>query len=182
MKKLLTTILLALTLTSAFGQLNDRVGRTPAITNDWREGIINITEFNAGLGLGIITVPYSRNYFGITNVTGYQFSRNAKAGVGIGFQVHNGGTLIPLYVDGRFSANSQEVVPFLALAGGLAISPDNMNTQTRVFINPSVGVRYVNVPKVVFTFSVGLMTQAGGGESRSSFICFKLGTEFKKLR
>jgi hypothetical protein len=179
MKKLLILLTLTLTVASAYGQLGRKVGRTPAISNDWRNGFINITEFNGGLGLGLTDKTYSKNYFGITTVNGYQFSRNIKAGIGIGLQFHNGGMLIPAYIDGRFNFSSQEIVPFFALAGGVALSPENINNQTRVFINPSFGVRYIAMPKLSITLSIGMMTQAGGLEARSSFICFKFGTEFK---
>jgi len=182
MKKSILLLLMLVFIVPLYGQLNNKVGKTPAVSRDWQPGVINITEINYGLGLGETDVPYSKSYFGVTNVTGYQFSRNAKAGIGIGFQQHNGGTLIPVFIDGRLSPDMQDVVPFLAVAGGLAVSPDNMNSQTRVFVNPSVGVRFISLPRVILTGSVGLMTQAGGGESRSSFICFKFGTEFKKVR
>lgn len=177
-----TLILLSLVFSSAEGQVNKRIGRTPAVTNDWRSGFINITEVNGALGLSSTAFPFSKNYFGITTVNGYQFSRNMKGGVGVGLQFHNGGMLLPLFVDGRFNFSSQELVPFLGIAGGVALSPEDLNNQSRVFINPSAGIRFVARQKLSFTFSVGLMTQAGGVEMRSSFINFKLGTEFKGPR
>jgi len=175
-------IILALSITSLDAQLNQKIGRSPAVTSDWQDGYVNITEINGGMGLSITDVPYSKSYFGITNINGYQFSRNVKAGIGVGIQVHNGGTLIPVFADGRFSLSAQEVVPFFGIAGGVAFSPDELNSQSRVFINPSVGVKYVAGAKIGVSFSMGLMTQAGGSEARSSFISFRLGVEYKGKR
>jgi len=175
-------IILALSIASLNAQLNQKIGHSPAVTSDWQEGYVNITEINSGLGLGVTSVPYSKSYFGITNINGYQFSRNVKAGVGVGIQVHNGGTLIPIFADGRFSLNAQEVVPFFGVAGGVALSPDELNSQSRVFINPSVGVKYVAGSRMGVSLSMGLMTQAGGGEARSSFLSFRLGFEYKGKR
>src|SRR5665811_1186650 len=108
MKYLLTSLLLAITVASAIAQTSDKVASTPALNHDWREGYINITELNAGIGLGATNVPYSKSYFGITTVNGYQFTRNIKAGIGVGVQFHNSGTLFPLYLDARYSFSAQK--------------------------------------------------------------------------
>ena len=179
MKKLLTLSIFVITLSTTFAQTTDKVASTPALNHDWREGFMNITELNAGMGLGVTDVPYSKSYFGITTVNGYQFSRNIKAGIGIGIQRHNAGTLFPLYFDGRYSFNAQQYVPFLSAAGGWALSFKDLNGQSRIFINPSMGIRFVSMPKVSITFSTGIMMQSGGGEGRSSFVNFRLGLEFK---
>ncbi len=179
MRTLLTFFLLLTAIGTTLSQPRTKVAAKPALGHDWREGYVNITELTGALGLGNTEVPYSKNYFGITTVNGYQFSRNIKAGIGIGVHKYNGGTLFPLYFDGRYSFSAQQWVPFFAAAAGWALSIDDLNGQSRLFINPSVGVRFVSIPKVAFTFSTGLMMQSGGGESRSSFINFKLGVDFK---
>ena len=169
----------AIIMTTAAAQPRTKVAAKPAMGHDWREGYVNITELTGAVGLGSTEVPYSKSYFGITTVNGYQFSRNIKAGIGVGVHKYNGGTLFPLYFDGRYSFSAQQWVPFFAAAAGWALSIDDLNGQSRLFINPSVGVRFVSIPKAAFTFSTGLMMQSGGGESRSSFINFKLGVDFK---
>jgi len=179
MKKLLIFLTLMLAFTSAYGQLGHRLGRTPKVSNDWRAGFINVTELNSGLGLGLTDWAFSKNYFGITTVNGYQFARNVKGGIGVGLQVHNGGTLIPVYIDGRFDFSSQEIIPFLSIDGGVALSPKDLNDQSRVFISPCFGIRYLTTRKLSVLGSIGLMTQAGGLEKRSSFVVFKIGFQFK---
>jgi hypothetical protein len=178
MKTKLTLLLLAFS-AALMAQRTDKVASDPAVNYDWREGFVNITELNAGLGLGTTSVPYSGNYFGITTVNGYQFTRNIKAGIGIGVQIHNSGTLVPLFVDGRYSFSSVKYVPFLGAAAGWAVSIADLTGQTRVFMNPMAGIRYVAWPKIGVTFAAGFMMQSGGAEGRSSFINFKLGLEFK---
>jgi len=179
MKRILSALILVLVFGTAYGQLNNRVGRTPAITNDWRPSFVNITEFQSGMGLANISVPYSKNYMGVTTVNGYQFSRNIKAGIGLGMLVHNGGTLFPVFVDGRFNLNAQVVVPFFDLSGGAMLSADNFDAESRVFFSPMVGVKYIVRSRKAIAASIGLMTEAGGAERRSSFICFRIGIEFK---
>jgi hypothetical protein len=178
MKSLLTSLFFALAVITATGQPKDRVASTPALGHDWRPGVINITELNAGLGIALVDEPYARNYFGITTVNGYQFTRNIKAGVGLGFQSHNGGVLFPLYLDARYSLNAQKVVPFFAGAGGVLFSFKELTTLSRIFINPSLGLKWVALNKMGLSFSTGLMITSGGG-LRDSFVNFKLGAEFK---
>ncbi|HUW92481.1 MAG TPA: hypothetical protein VMV74_04915 [Bacteroidales bacterium] len=178
MKTILISLLLAFTLTSVFGQPDDKVAKTPALNNDWRSGFINITEFNGGIGLADTQSEFSKQYFGITNVTGYQFSRNIKAGVGIGFQVHNGGAFFPLFLDARYSFSAQEFVPFFAAAGGLALSFRDLANKSRIFINPSVGMKWVAANKTGISFSTGLIIMSGESY-RTSFVNFKLGVELK---
>lgn len=178
MKSLLISLFFIITVISAKGQPNDKVASTPALGHDWRAGVINITELNTGLGIALVNEPYARNYFGITTVNGYQFTRNIKAGVGLGFQIHNGGTLFPLYLDARYSLNAQEFVPFFAAAGGVLFSLQEFNSDTRIFINPSLGLKWVTSNKIGLSFSTGLLVAAGGSD-RDSFVNFKLGIEFK---
>lgn len=179
MKTPLTVLLFFLTITTVLGQPDNKVAHTPTLNHDWRMGYINITELGGGLGLSTTSVPYSKSYFSITNINGYQFSRNIKGGIGVGLQFHNGGMLVPVFIDGRFSFSAQEVVPFFSIDGGLAMSLEDFNAQSRIFFNPAVGVKYVAMPKIAFSLSGGLMVQAGGAERRSSFISLRLGVEFK---
>ncbi|MCU0378914.1 MAG: hypothetical protein MUC78_11725 [Bacteroidales bacterium] len=174
----LTLLLSAIILNIATAQPNPRVARNPAINYDWQPGFVNITELTGGIGLSLTYAPYSKNYFGVTTVNGYQFTRNIKAGIGIGAHFHDAGILVPLYLDARFSFNAQEFVPFFSAAGGAAMSLTELSEQSRIFINPAIGVKWVAAIKRSVTFSTGLMVMSGGG-GRSSFINFNLGVEFK---
>ncbi len=177
MKSNLTFLFLVLFLSNAAGQPDDRVAKTPKINYDWQPGYVNITEFTGGPGLSTTNVPYAKYYYGITTVNGYQFTRNIKAGIGVGIHKHNEGTLFPVYLDARYSFNANELVPFIAAAGGLALDFNDLNT-TRVFINPSLGIKWVVANRTGLSFSGGVMTMSGGS-GRNSFVSFKLGLELK---
>lgn len=178
MKSLLTFLLLIHPFMSLLSQPDDRVAKTPKLNYDWRPGFVSITELTAAPGLSLTEEPYAKYYFGITTMAGYQFTRNIKACAGIGVQLHNKGTLLPLFIDGRYSFNAQQFVPFIAAAGGLAISPEDFRDQSYVFINPSFGVKYVAATRIGVSFSTGLMIMSAVG-GRDSFVNFKLGLELK---
>lgn len=178
MKALLASLLLAVSTATAFSQVSDKVASTPALNNDWRPGFINITELTGGVGVGLINLPYSKSFFGLTTVNGYQFTRNIRAGIGVGVLAFNGGTLLPVYLDTRYSFNAQEYVPFISAAGGVALSLKDIKGDTRIFINPSVGLKWVAANNIGISFSTGFMAMSGGG-FRDSFVNFRLGVEFK---
>lgn len=178
MKIKLLLLLLIIPSAMAVSQPSNRIARTPKVTYDWQPGFVSITELTVAPGLSGTVSELSKYYYGITTVAGYQFTRNVKAGLGVGVHVHNEGILFPLYLDARFNLSAQEVIPFFAAAGGLAIDPETIDN-TRVFINPSIGVRYVVAKKTGITFSTGLMVTTGGPDARKSFVNFKLGLELK---
>lgn len=158
------------------------LANNPFLSYDWRPGMVNITETGFGIGLGQTDVPYSSWYTSVTNVTGYQFDRHIRVGVGYGLQYQGDGMLIPLYVDTRINLSTTRWIPFVSFSGGAALSPTEFNAQSRIFSCPSVGVRYIFASKYSVNFSTGLMVQAGGLENRSSFLVFKLGVDLKGRR
>jgi len=178
MKTNLTLLLLIIFIGTAAGQPNDKVASTPKLNYDWLPGFSSITEIIGAPGIRLTDEPFAKYYYGITTVAGYQFTRNIKAGAGIGVQFHNEGTLFPLFIDARYSFSAQEFVPFIAAAGGLAFNFGNLDSQSYVFINPSLGVRWVAAIRVNASFSTGLMVMSSTG-GRDSFVNFKLGLEFK---
>ena len=161
----------------AAGQPDQGLPKLPKINYDWRPGFISITELTGAPGLGITDEPYSKYYYGITTMAGYQFTRNIKAGIGVGVQIHNEGTLFPVYIDARYSFSAQKIVPFLAAAGGVALNLEEVE-QSYLFINPSAGVKWVAANRTGISFSTGLMMMSATG-GRNSFINFKLGLELK---
>ena len=177
-----TKLSLLLFLTSIIivsGQPDQRIAKTPRVNYDWRPGFVSITEITGGPGLGDTGTELSKYYYGITTIAGYQFTRNIKAGVGAGMHFHNNGNLFPLYLDIRYSFNAQSLVPFFAGAGGIMLDFSELD-DTRIFINPSAGIRYVAANRTAMTFSTGLMVITGGPNARKSFINFKLGMELKR--
>jgi hypothetical protein len=178
MKTNLTLFFLLIFLATASGQPEQRVPKSPKLNYDWRPGFVSITEVTGAIGIADTQSDLSKYYYGITTIAGYQFTRNIKAGIGAGIHIHNDGSLFPLYVDLRYSFSAQEIVPFLAGAGGIMLNFNELES-TRVFINPLAGLRYVAANRTALTFSTGLMVTEGGPNARKSFINFKLGLEFK---
>jgi hypothetical protein len=176
MKSLLTSIFLIIPFITVLSQ-SIEVPKSAYLFSDWRPGFVSITELTGAPGIGLIDEPYAKYYYGITTIAGYQFTRNIKAGVGIGVHRHNEGTLFPLFLDGRYSFNAQKYVPFIAAAGGMAFNFNDIG-QSYLFINPSVGIRYVVASGLGLSFSSGLMIMSAPG-GRDSFINFKLGLELK---
>lgn len=179
MKTKLTILLLLITTAGAFAQPGQRIARSPKINYDWRPGLVSITEITGGIGLADTGSELSKYYYGVTTIAGYQFTRNVKAGVGAGVQFHNGGTLFPLFMDLRLNLNSQELIPFLSGSGGVLLNFEDLIDETRVFINPMIGLRYVAASRTAVAFSTGLMVSTGGPAERKSYINFKLGVELK---
>ncbi len=179
MKTKLTLFFLALSVSTMMAQPDQRVAKTPKVSYDWQPGLISITEVTGAIGLGLINDGLSKYYYGLTTVAGYQFTRNIKAGAGVGFHIHEEGTLFPLFLDMRYSINSQQVVPFFAGSGGIMLDFTDLIDNTRVFINPAVGLKYVAAKRVGLSFTTGVMVTTGGPNARKSFINFKLGAELK---
>jgi hypothetical protein len=179
MRAILTLFLIIASITTLDGQA---LARSPKLNYDWRPGFVSITELNGANGLMSTSAKYSQSYYGITTAAGYQFTRNLKALLGAGIQVHNGGSLFPVFLDARYSFNAQEFVPFIAATGGIALNfndtePDPLYHQY-IFINPGIGLKYVAANRTAVSLSTGLMIMSAT-ESRNSFINFKLGIELK---
>jgi len=102
-----TTLSLLLLLASLVALDAQRIAKTPRVTYDWQTGYVNITELAGGPGLSATAFPYSKYYFGVTTVNGYQFTRNMKAGIGVGIHMHNDAALFPAFIDARYSFSSQ---------------------------------------------------------------------------
>ncbi len=145
---------------------------------DQAPGFMSITELSGGPGIGLTDAPYARYCFGITSVAGYQFTRNIKAGGGSGLHFHNEGTFLPVFLDARFSLNASRYVPFFGASGGLAFNLSDPEDRTWIYINPSVGIRWVVADRRSASFSAGLMTMSGK-INRNSYINFRLGIELK---
>ena len=163
--------------TSAFSQL--RRGNRPQYSLDPSDGFITINELNMAFGLGGTSAPYSKQFFGFTTINGYQVNETFMLGGGTGVLAYGDGVLLPLFVDMRLRFLSERWSPYLSTAGGLLLNPSDFNAGTRMFINPSGGVRYTFKRQIGFSASTGLWIQMGSGVSRSSFVNFRLGVVYK---
>ncbi len=146
-------------------------------------GFISVNEISYGDGLGIGGNPYSDYFVSVTTVLGYYVSQNFMFGAGFGAYFYNGGTLIPLFVDARFTFNFKKINPYIFGDAGFLISPNDPGGTTKLFMNPGLGVRFVLNYSLAAVVGAGGLIQEGGGDSdRDTFINYKLGLIIKPRR
>jgi hypothetical protein len=180
MKKLVTLIILAFTITFISYSQDSKKMKNPSNSNVSGNGFVNITEINEGVGLSNTDDPYSKNFLGFSTVFGNQFTRNIFGGIGIGYYSYNSGQLFPLYLDYRYNFYSKAITPFIYTSGGLLVSTEDLDVLTRIYINPGIGVSRSISSRFEVTLSMGINTQMGDHVARSSFLNFKLGIIFRK--
>ncbi|MDO9580283.1 MAG: hypothetical protein Q7J06_06905 [Bacteroidales bacterium] len=170
---ILTVILLTMFTVSA----QDKVAlNKPIVSLSGTKGYITINELTAGIGLGDVSVPYSKSFFGFTTIHGYQINESFVVGGGTGVSFYNGGTFIPVFADVRyrFLIKINTFTPYLFGDGGFLI---NTTGGMKMFINGGAGVRYTINNQIGINFGTGLWIQYG--DTRDSFVNFKLGVTFK---
>jgi hypothetical protein len=145
-------------------------------------GYYNLTELQYGFGLGVVDVPYSHHYGGISTINGYRFGNGLALGVGVGYNYYNDGYAVPLYADVRYFMGKQRVKFFLAVPGGFFLNFENFQDYSRVFGNPSAGLIVPLAKSLHLSFSAGLLTQytITAPHNRDSFVNMKLGLLFGK--
>ena len=168
---ILTIILLTMFTVSAQDMV---VPNKPIVTLSGTRGYITINELTTGVGLGVVSVPYSKSFFGFTTIHSYQINESFVVGGGTGVSFYNGGTFIPVFADVRYRFLINTLTPYLFGDGGLLV---NTAGGTKLFMNGGAGVRYTINKKFGLNFGTGIWTQYGN--ARDSFINFKLGVTFK---
>jgi len=145
-------------------------------------GYYNLTEVQYGFGLGLIDVPFSHHYAGISTVNGYRFGGGLALGVGVGYNRYNDGYAVPLYADVRYFMGKQRVKFFVAVPGGFFVNFDNFEDYSRVFGNPSLGMIVPIAKNLHLSFSAGLLTQytISKPHNRDSYANMRLGILFGK--
>jgi hypothetical protein len=179
MKKLIIISILGLFVISASVQAQLVRGNRPYTSLSSGEGYITFNEFNYGIGLNGHTTPYSTKYIGFTSVHGYQINSIFMIGGGTGVLLYNDGLMIPLFVDIRVRFPLNTFTPYFSGEGGMLLNPSDFDSGTRMFVNPSAGVRYDLDNKLALTLSGGLWIQMGVNISRASFVNLKIGVVYK---
>jgi len=156
----------------AHGQMGKK---KPAITVTYEPGYVNIIEIGPGLGLLDVEADYSRYVFSLTSVNGYLINKTFLAGIGAGFNIYNGGIMVPLFVDLRYTLKNGVYEPFILMDQGLLLSVNDIVNNTALFINPGVGIRKVLSGRMAFYANMGLMVQMSPGIGRSSFLTVRAG-------
>jgi hypothetical protein len=129
------------------------------------------------LGLGGKTYPYSSYFAGFTTVNGYQVSRNFICAAGAGLYSYESGLLVPLFLDFRFAFNISRLAPYVFADGGLLINVSNLDN-TKLFINPGLGIRYTLSRNAALNLGAGIQSQVDG-TVRETFANLKLGVVYK---
>jgi hypothetical protein len=140
-------------------------------------GFISINEVGAGFGLGDTSEDYGRYIVSVTTIAGYRINNRFSAGLGAGINFYNGGNMIPVFLDFRYRFGQGKVNPFLVADGGVAISPDGLNSSA-LFLNPGFGIEKKLNTKVAIHLTGGIHTQQGPDGIRNSFFNFKGGVSF----
>lgn len=146
----------------------------PERTYGW---FVNSLELGGAYGLSVTAIDYTNWFAGITNVFGYAFSTRMTGGLGTGFQVYNGGAMVPLYLDFRYAFSSRRWTPFLVADGGLVFPLESLK-MTGPFISPSVGLQRTISGRSALHLSAGVFTQMTPTTSRSTFILLRAGYTF----
>jgi hypothetical protein len=181
MKKLKIILVIIIAGTTLFGQTNHR-----PVTLNPNSGYITINELNLGYGLGTSFRPYSKQFYGLTTMYGYQLNLyglnvncGLQGGLGTGVLFYNKDYLFPLYLDVRFFRNKKKASLFIFGDAGLLISIEDFNGQTRLFINGGGGVHVKIDNHLALNIAPGLLIQMGNSVSRDAFVNLKAGVSFK---
>jgi hypothetical protein len=188
MKKIQIFILLTGLLTSTSYSQYSAVMADPSFRYVAAPGFVNVTELSGALGLedSVFVGPagelsITRYYFGITNIFGYQIDRNFFGGVGIGYYYFEGGDfLLPLYLEYKFNLYLKRFTPYFYGDGGTLIHLADFTDESKIFINPGVGISRAISPQLEINLSAGYMIQARSTLTRVTFVNFKLGVTFRK--
>ena len=146
---------------------------------DRSNGIFSSTDLNYAFGLGTTAVDYSKYFYGLSTVTGYQFGRIMKLGLGLGASSFNAGWLFPAYLHTRLSLPIDFFVPFIYLDGGYLFSFTDITGRSRPFVDAGAGLHMTLREGLAVNISGGLFRHYGGPETKSTLVNFRAGLEFK---
>jgi hypothetical protein len=181
-KNVLIILLLAMVSLPSFGQYYE--GPYDPIKIHYKTpGFISINEVSYGDGQGLTEGLYSDYFISVTTIFGYYVSQNFMFGVGTGVYIYDGGSLLPIFLDIRFTLNFKKLNPYFFWDGGFLTILDDPSSTTKLYMNPGVGIRYVLSYSVAATAAIGGFIQEGGAkEDRDTFINYKLGVIIKPRR
>ena len=92
----------------------------------------------------------------------------------MGALFYNNGTLIPLFLDFRFSFHTNTLTPYLFSDGGIIF---NTNSILKLLISPGAAVRYAISRNIALNLGAGVWVQ--NDEIRDSFLNFRVGVVSK---
>ena len=143
-------------------------------------GFVNITEISgSSFGLRHTGSPNEEYYFGVTNIIGYQIDKHFVAGAGFGYMAYDSSSLIPLFLELRYTTCFKSINPYLFYDLGFLIDFNNVADGSQMFINPGAGLSWSFSPRIEGIFGAGLMLQMQPNH-RTSFINMKFGVIFRQ--
>jgi len=178
MKKAFIISIILFTTVSSSAQLFKH--RRPSRSPYGRQGYIEIiNEITLGAGIVSHEAPYSKNYFGITTLLGYQANKTFMIGAGTGLLYYTDGLLIPVLADIRVNLMQDNIIPYLSGSGGILLNPSDLDSGIRTFINPSAGLLYPTRTNWSLNASVGAFIQMAHNTDRATFVNLKAGGSYK---
>jgi hypothetical protein len=181
MKKLFIPLILTVLCTClSYGQYSNKQ-INPTYRYVAAPGFTNITELTGAYGLkDSATTVTSEYYYGITNIFGYQINRNFFGGIGIGCFLYENGPLIPVFLEYKYSAYLKKFTPYIYADGGGGLAPKNFSEESKIFINPGIGISLPFSTRLEGNLSVGLMIQSRSSYTRIGYINIRLGISYRK--
>lgn len=181
MKKLISLlVLIALASVAVYGQ-RGKIAR-PVIPSPFKyvPGWVSMTDVTYGFGLSEThdeNNPCDKSFISVTSTLSYQVSRNFTTGGGFGLMFNEDRFFVPAFLNGRynFSMPGGNFIPYLNADAGVLLNFKDFNNETRFFVHPSAGVRYVFSSYVSATGGLGILTHAGPNTQRNSFFTVRLG-------
>ena len=149
-----------------------------SIKNEDVAGWFNNTELDGGYGLYQTNKPFAHYFYGITTINGYVINKHFLTGIGTGLNHYNGGWLVPLFLDFRYTFPQGRYTPYIYADGGFQIDIEHLKVPNSVFMNPGVGVYKIITNRMALNMGAGLMVQQY--DFRSAFVNLKVGIYFKK--
>mgnify|MGYP006303546827 FL=1 len=162
--------------------LNGQKPSNPSYKYYARPGFINISEIHYGKGLIIsdLDITNPNMYFGFTNVFGYQANRNFSGGIGLGYFNFDKGELFPVFLEYKYSIYLRGLVTYFYADGGGLLSLSDFVNETKIFINPGIGIsRYIS-KKLEINLSAGLSVQSRSTITSVGLLNFRLGVTYRK--
>ena len=179
MKKVFIISIILITTVCASAQLvkQRRPSRSPYRKTGY---IITLNEFTFGAGMASQETPYSKSFFGVTTLLGYQANKTVMVGAATGLlYYYNDGLLIPVYADIRVNLMQDIIVPYLSGSGGILLNPSDLDSGIRTFINPAAGLMYSFKRNFSVNVSVGAFVQMASNTSSANFVNLKAGVTYK---
>jgi len=180
MKKAFTILFLSELFTiSSFSQYSTVI-TNPSFRYVATPGFVNIAELNGGIGLCKCNPLNTAYYFGVTDLFGYQISRNFLSGIGVGYFQFENGQLLPLYLENKYSFYLKSFTPYIYADAGILLDPSDLKDESKILLNPGLGVSRSVSPHLEINLSAGYMIQTRSSSSTVSFVNFKAGVIFRK--